>query len=80
METIATTWGEGGSIGNDPNSLKDDILWGAKAIAEEIKRTERQTSYLLETGRLPGKKIGGRWTSTRTALRRRFDPLSAKSG
>ena len=59
----------------DPNSLKDDILWGVRAISEEIDRTERQTFYLLETGQLPAKKIGGRWCSTRTVLRGFFNPL-----
>jgi hypothetical protein len=60
---------------SDTVSLKDDILWGVKAISEEIGRTERQAFYLLETGQLPAKKTGGRWWSTRTALRGFFNPL-----
>ena len=60
---------------SDPNSIKNDILWGAKALSEEIGLTERQTFHLLETGQLPAKKVGGRWCSTRTVLRGFFNPL-----
>jgi hypothetical protein len=78
MKTIAATREDDGAVGSDRNPLKNDIIWGVKAIADEIDRTERQASHLLETGKLPGKKIGGRWISTRTALRGHLDPLSAK--
>lgn len=57
------------------DSLKDDILWGVKALSEEIDRTERQTFYLLETGQLPAKKVGGRWCSTRSRLREFFNAV-----
>ena len=52
--------------------LGDDLLWGVAEIAEEIRRTPRQASHLLERGLLPATKIGRRWCSTRTALRKRF--------
>ena len=46
------------------------MLWGAKAIGAEIKRTPRQAFYLLEAGLLPAKKVGALWTAERGALRR----------
>jgi hypothetical protein len=42
----------------------DRPVWGAKAIAEVVNRTERQTSYLLEKKLLPATKVGKLWTST----------------
>jgi hypothetical protein len=65
-------WELGGAFAAVSGSLKNDILWGVKALSEEIDRTERQTFYLLETGQLPAKKVGGRWCSTRTTLREFF--------
>ncbi|RWF41854.1 MAG: hypothetical protein EOS65_10955 [Mesorhizobium sp.] len=50
----------------------DKIIWGAKAIGQEIDRTERQTFHLLERGLLPATKVGDQWTSTRRRLRRMF--------
>jgi hypothetical protein len=49
-------------------ALADDLVWGCKAIAIEIGRTERQIFWLLESGALPAKKIGGRWCARRSAL------------
>jgi hypothetical protein len=57
------------------NALGDDavdVLWGARAIAKYINRSERQTYFLLEEGHLPGRKVGGTWTSTRCKLRAHF--------
>ena len=65
---------------SDPSSLKTEIIWGAKAIGQEINRSERQASYLLENGQLPAKKVGGRWCSTRTALRGFFNFNPAGEG
>lgn len=44
------------------------LLWGVKAIAAEIQRTPRQTHYMLESGHLPAKKVGGRWCANRADL------------
>lgn len=52
-----------------------DLVWGAKAIGKEINLTERKTYYLLETGKLPGKKVGKTWVSSRPALKQRFAEL-----
>jgi hypothetical protein len=38
------------------------VIWGAKAIAEAIGRTEKATFAVLESGKLVGaKKIKGKW-------------------
>jgi hypothetical protein len=47
----------------------DRLLWGAKAIGEEINRKERQAFHLLETGAIPAKKVGKTWVSTPRQLR-----------
>jgi hypothetical protein len=57
-----------------------DALWGARAIADEIDRTERQTRHLIENGdiadcieRLPSGRIIG----FRSKLRKRFGRLAS---
>jgi hypothetical protein len=47
----------------------DDIVWGAKAIAEVINRDLRATFHLLESGALPANKVLGRWCGSRARLR-----------
>ncbi len=47
-------------------------VWGCKAIAKVIGRTERQTYHLLETGRLKAKKYGQIWAADEYALRADF--------
>lgn len=54
-----------------------DLIWGAKNIAREIGQSERMAFYLLEKRLIPGMKIGGRWCSSRGALRRRFEAPAA---
>lgn len=48
-------------------------IWGVKAIADVIGRSERQTFYMLEKGLLPAEKIGKSWVSTLRKLRTRFE-------
>ena len=50
------------------DSKSGDLLWGAKAIAEAIERTERITFHLLETGAIPAQKVGGKWCASRARL------------
>jgi hypothetical protein len=64
-----------GGASDEQVSLADDLLWGVKAISEEIKRSERQTFHLLENGHLPATKKCGRWCALRTRLRRHFADL-----
>lgn len=49
---------------------ENEPVWGAEKIGVEIGLKERQAFWLLENGRLPAKKVGGRWVSTKGALRR----------
>jgi hypothetical protein len=57
---------------HDQSPLADDLIWGVKAIAAELDRTERQTYHLLTTGQLPAQLVGGRWVASRSGLRQRF--------
>jgi hypothetical protein len=50
------------------NSKTGDLLWGCKAIADAIERTERDTFHLLETGAIPSQKVGGKWCASRARL------------
>lgn len=45
-----------------------DLLWGVRAIAAAINRTERQTFHMLEAGTMPGGKVGNRWVVDRRDL------------
>jgi hypothetical protein len=48
-------------------------LWGCKEIGKPIDRSEQQTRYLLETGRIKSaKKIGHQWTVNERALLKEF--------
>jgi hypothetical protein len=54
--------------------LRDDILWGADAIADEIGRPVGDVYYLLQRGMLPATKTGKKtWTTTRSKLRAHFN-------
>ena len=46
----------------------DEPIWGAKGISQVIKRSERQTFHLLQTGQLPANKVGDRYVSTKRKL------------
>jgi hypothetical protein len=54
---------------SNDSELKNDILWGATAIALQIGRTDRQTYYMLEKGELPARKVCGTWVASKTKLR-----------
>lgn len=56
----------------DMSPLAEDLLSGAKAIAEELGWPLRKVFHGLEKGYLPATKLGGIWTSTRSQLRRHF--------
>jgi hypothetical protein len=59
-------------MGNQHTKPEDDHVpvWGARNIGKEINRSPRQAFHLLESGKLPAKKVGSQWVSTRGALRR----------
>jgi hypothetical protein len=48
------------------------LIWGAEAIGAEIGCDRRRAFYLLESGELPAKKVGGRWVAERETLRNFF--------
>lgn len=53
------------------NSKSDeglDLVWGLKAIAKLIRRTERQAYYMASEGKIPAKQVGGRWVASRQKL------------
>lgn len=38
------------------------IIWGCKAIAKAIDRSEKSTFHALQEGKIPGaRKVAGRW-------------------
>jgi hypothetical protein len=43
----------------------DAPIWGAEEIAHAIRRTTPQAYMLLEAGRIPARKIGKTWMTTR---------------
>ena len=56
----------------DLYTMSDNILWGAEQIGREANIVDEngnvhlpKTFRLLEQGRLPGKKVGRLWTSTK---------------
>jgi hypothetical protein len=48
------------------NPLK--LRWGFQSIGEFIGRSERETEYLVKTGKLPAKKVGKMWCSSEPVL------------
>ena len=58
-------------VGTNPVATLD-LVWGAAAIGKEIGRTERQAFHLLETGRLPARKVGLQWVAARGELQNFF--------
>jgi hypothetical protein len=67
----------GQQLASDDNALSNDLIWGVASIAAEIGRNSRQTFHMLENGKLPAAKNGGRWVASRSGLRRHFAALIA---
>ena len=53
-------------------SKKVDLIWGAKAIADELNVPPRKAFYLLETGAIPALKVRSMWVVERRKLREFF--------
>jgi hypothetical protein len=51
------------------DSKSDDLVWGARAIGEEINRKDRQVYYMAERGILPVTKAGEVLVGKRSDLR-----------
>jgi hypothetical protein len=63
--------------GNNPGvnaakPLAAELVWEVEGIAAELGLPVRVTYNLLRTRALPGQKVGGKWVSTRSALRNHF--------
>ena len=54
-----------------------DLVWGIKAIAKVIGRSERQTYSMCDAGQLPARRVGQRWVAKREALERFFKEVAA---
>jgi hypothetical protein len=54
---------------NADHNLGSDLLWGARAIADEIGVSPRKAFYLLESGAIPAQKIRGLWVGSKRRLR-----------
>ncbi len=60
-------------------TLADDVLMGAKAIADETGIKVRQVYRLAELDLIPTFKIGGTLSARRSELRKRFSAESDAS-
>jgi hypothetical protein len=58
-------------------TIANDKLTGAVAIAEFIGEKPRRTFHLLSSGLLPAGKLGGEWIASRKALRERYSTLTS---
>lgn len=47
-----------------------EIRHGIKPLARFIRKTERQAYYLVTSGALPARRVGGRWTWVPAEVRR----------
>lgn len=58
---------------SNTNDEDDDLMpvWGADEIAKIANVSKHVAFRLLESGELPGRKVGRRWVSNRRALRKR---------
>jgi hypothetical protein len=57
--------------------LADDLLVGAKAIADELGIEERQAFHGLTRGNIPARKMGRLWVASRSRLRAHFTGADA---
>ncbi len=62
------------------DSLADDLLWGAEAIARYIGRDKEQVFYLIRKNKIPYKKVGQRIQASKTAFRRFFEGEGCRLG
>lgn len=62
------------------NNENMNLIWGVEAIGEVIGLTARQTHHYASTGKIPVKKINGRWCAERNQLTKWFmDQLSVEA-
>jgi hypothetical protein len=58
---------------DDGDSLADDLLRGANAIAAFLGLDRRQAFYFLQKGSIPAVKEGSVWVTTKSRLRRHYN-------
>lgn len=56
------------------SDLADDLLYGAKEIANFIRRTERQTRHQIDAGHLKVGRLGRHLVGSKSSLRRQLAP------
>jgi hypothetical protein len=61
------------------NEDVSEVLWGAEAIAKEIGANLRQCYHLLETRKIPARKVGKTWTATRSRLHKFFQETESET-
>lgn len=54
------------------SDTETDLLWGARAIGNELGITTRRAFHLLEESEIPARKVGGRWVAARDQLHHFF--------
>jgi hypothetical protein len=63
---------------NQTATAPSEIVWGARAIALAIGRTEKSVFAMLEAGKLAGaKKVAGRWAFNPKVFLKSFDEAAA---
>jgi hypothetical protein len=60
---------------NDVVSEGLGLLWGADAIGKFLGINRRRTFYLLQSKRIPARKLGATWVATREPPRPTGDPM-----
>jgi hypothetical protein len=61
---------------NRERRVRDDVLRGLQAIADELGMTVRQAHYGLTEGHIPGGREGNTWVTTKEALREHYRELA----
>jgi hypothetical protein len=55
-----------------------DLVWGAQGIADLINVPLRQAYWLLETRKVPARKVGNLYVASREQLRKFFQNTAAE--
>ena len=66
---------------SEPSKLKDDLVWGTQAIADDIGKTLTETQYLIRIKAIPVGRLGPKTLfASRRQLRQHLTPrLSRKT-
>ena len=54
---------------NSKSTMDIIPIWGARAIGERLGVNERVAFYMLESGRVPARKVGRKWVTTEQKIR-----------